>query len=256
MREIFEGEPPFPIPYEWIRLKGRGDMSSSRGNVLSIARVLEVAPPEALRYLVIRERPQKTISFDPGLPLLRLVDEIDDASTSGRDERAVELSRAGVFQTVGAPFKHLVVVAQAARFDAQEALEILRRTGYAEAPVDAVVGRMGYARAWLDAFAPEDLRFVVQPTLPPETAELSDEPRRFLGQLAKGLRSDMDGQAIHELIYELAGEFEGSRPADLFRAIYLSLLGKPRGPRAGSFLAVLGPEFCAERFKEAAAECS
>jgi len=256
VREIFEGEPPFPIPYEWIRLKGRGDMSSSRGNVLSIARVLEVAPPEALRYLVIRERPQKTISFDPGLPLLRLVDEIDDATAAGRDERALELSRAGVFQAVGVPFKHLVVVAQAARFDAQETLEILRRTGYADASADAVVGRMGYARAWLDGFAPEDLRFIVQPTLPPEAAELSDEQRRFLGRLARGLGSDMEGQAIHELIYELAGEFEGARPADLFRAIYLSLLGKPRGPRAGSFLAVLGPDFSAQRFKEAAGDCS
>ena len=140
--------------------------------------------------------------------------------------------------------------------EAQQAMEILRRTGYADAPAGAVVGRMGYARAWLDSFAPEDLRFIVQPTLPPETAELSDEQRRFLGKLARGLRSEMQGQAIHELIYELAGEFEGSRPADLFRAIYLSLLGKPRGPRAGSFLAVLGPDFSAQRFKEAAGDRS
>ncbi len=256
VREVFAGEPPLPIPYEWIRLKGRGDMSSSRGNVLSIGRMLEVVPPEALRYLVIRERPQKTISFDPGLPLLRLVDEIDDASTAGRDERSLELSRAGLFRTVGVPFKHLVVVAQAARFDAQETMAILRRTGYADATLDAVVGRMEYARAWLDSFAPEELRFAVQSSLPSETAELSDEQRRFLGRLARGLRSDMEGQAIHELIYKLAGEFDGARPADLFRAIYLSLLGKPRGPRAGSFLAVLGPDFSAERFREAAAEGS
>jgi lysyl-tRNA synthetase class 1 len=256
VREIFEGQPPVPIPYEWIRLRGRGDMSSSRGNVLSISRVLEVVPAEALRYLVIRERPQKTISFDPGLPLLRLVDEIDDPSTTGRDERALELSRAGVFQTVGVPFKHLVVVAQAARFDPQQALEILRRTGYPEVSADAVIDRMGYARAWLDAFAPEDLRFVVQPTLPPETAELSQEQRRFLARLARGLSSDMQGQAIHELIYKLAGECRGARPADLFRAIYLALLGKPRGPRAGSFLAVIGADFSAQRFKEAAGDSS
>lgn len=256
VREVFEGEPPYPVPYEWIRLKGQGDMSSSRGNVLSIARVLEVVPPEALRYLVIRERPQKTIRFDPGLPLLRLVDEIDDPSTAGRDERALELSRAGVFPRVGVPFKHLVVVAQAARYDEQETLAILRRTGYADAPKQAVVERMAYVRAWLEAFAPEDLRFVVQPTLPPETGQLDQAQRRFLGRLAAGLEEGMSGQSIHELIYELAGEFEASKPADLFRAIYLSLLGKPRGPRAGAFLAVIGPEFSAQRFTEAAQETS
>ena len=40
--------------------------------------------------------------------------------------------------------------------------------------------------------------------------------------------------------------------AELFQAIYLSLLGKPRGPRAGAFLAILGPEFVAGRFRQAA----
>jgi lysyl-tRNA synthetase class 1 len=204
----------------------------------------------------MRERPQKTIRFDPGLPLLRLVDEIDDPSTAGRDERALELSRAGVFPRVGVPFKHLVVVAQAARYDEQETLAILRRTGYADAPKQAVVERMAYVRAWLEAFAPEDLRFVVQPTLPPETGQLDQAQRRFLGRLAAGLEEGMSGQSIHELIYELAGEFEASKPADLFRAIYLSLLGKPRGPRAGAFLAVIGPAFSAQRFTEAAQEAS
>jgi lysyl-tRNA synthetase class 1 len=256
VREVFDGEPPFPIPYEWIRLKGRGDMSSSKGNVLSIERVLEVAPPEALRYLVIRERPQRTINFDPGLPLLQLVDEVDDRTAKGRDQRALELSRAGSFRAVGVPFKHLVVVAQAARFDEGRTLGILRKTGYAGASREAVAGRMAYARRWLDSFAPEDLRFEVQPALPREAADLSADQRRFLGALAGRLHEGMDGQAIHELIWELAGEFGETKPAELFRAIYLALLGKPRGPRAGSFLTVLGAEFAARRFREASGESS
>jgi lysyl-tRNA synthetase class 1 len=256
VREVFGGEPPFPIPYEWIRLKGRGDMSSSKGNVLSIERVLEVAPPEALRYLVIRERPQRTINFDPGLPLLQLVDEVDDRSAKGRDERALELSQAGSFRATGVPFKHLVVVAQAARFDEERTLAILRRTGYPDVSREAVAGRMAYARRWLDSFAPEDLRFEVQPELPRESSTLSAEQRRFLGRLAESLREEMDGQRIHELIWELAGDFGETRPADLFKAIYLVVLGKARGPRAGSFLTVLGVDFAARRFKEASGEPS
>jgi lysyl-tRNA synthetase class 1 len=251
VREVFGGEPPLAIPYEWIRLKGQGDMASSKGNVLSVGRVLEVAPPEALRYLVIRERPQRSISFDPGLPLLQLVDEVDDVAAKGRDERALELSRAGAFRAVGVPFKHLVVVAQAARFDEQRTLGILRRTGYADADPEGVVGRMAYARRWLELFAPEELRFEVQATLPPEAAELSADQRRFLGRLAERLHDGLDGQAVHELIWELAGESETTRPADLFRAIYLAVLGKSRGPRAGSFLTVLGADFTVRRFEEA-----
>jgi lysyl-tRNA synthetase class 1 len=254
--EVFGGQPPYPIPYEWIRLKGRGDMASSRGNVLTIGEVLEVAPPEALRYLVMRERPQRTIGFDPGLPLLQLVDQLDDAAARGRDERAVELSRAGTFQAVGVSYKHLVVVTQAARFDEQRTLDILRRTGFAELRREAVLGRIAYAKRWLQAFAPEDLRFEVQPQLPAAAATLSDDQRRFLGLLAERLEREMDAQAIHSLIHELAKQFEAAAPAELFRAVYLALLGKPRGPRAGAFIEVLGIDFAARRFSEASRAAS
>jgi len=252
VRETFGGEPPFPIPYEWIRLKGKGDMSSSKGNVLSISRILEVAPPEALRYLVIRDRPQKTINFDPGLPLLQLVDEVDYVAARGRNVRAVELSQAGGFAAVGVPYKHLVVVAQAAGFDAGKSTQILRASGYPDVDADAVAGRMVYARNWLDAFAPEELRFTVQPTLPAEAAQLGDAQRRFLGRLGEGLSDGMEGDAVQSLIHGLTKEFPDDKPGVLFQAIYVSLLGKPRGPRAGWFVALLGPAFCARRFKEAA----
>lgn len=251
-REIFDGEPPFPVPYEWIRLKGRGDMSSSKGNVLSIGRILEVVPPEALRYLVIRERPQKTINFDPGLPLLKLVDEVDDPDASGGDPRSLELSRAGGFRPVGVPFKHVVVVAQAARLDPQKAVEILHRTGYPDADQEAVAGRIRYARNWLDSFAPEEMRFTVQSSLPREAAELDDAQRRFLGSLASRLRDGMSGADVHDLIHGMADEFPELEAADLFRAVYLALLGKAKGPRAGWFIELLGPSFCAARFAEAA----
>jgi lysyl-tRNA synthetase class 1 len=256
VREVFGGEPPLPIPYEWIALKGQGDMSSSKGNVLSIARALELVPPEALRYLVLRERPQRTIAFDPGLPLLQLVDEVDDAAAEGRDERSLELSRAAGFPPVGVPFKHLVVVAQAARFDPGRIVEILRRTGYPGLSLEAVEARLPFARRWLAAFAPDDLRFEVRDALPPEAASLSPAQRAFLGRLADALRPDQDGEAIHALVYSLAKDVPGAKPAELFQAIYLALLGKPRGPRAGWFVSVLGPEFCAARFREAAGGAS
>jgi lysyl-tRNA synthetase class 1 len=252
VREIYGGEPPFPIPYEWISLRGGGDMSSSKGNVLSIASILEVVPPEALRYLVMRERPQRRITFDPGIPLLQLVDEVDDAAAKGRNPRALELSMAGGFEPVGVPFKHLVVVAQIAEFDTGRTLEILRRTGYGGLDAAAVERRVRYAERWLARFAGDELRFTVQAALPPAAAELDDVQRRFLADLSDKLTETMDGDAVHALIYDLAGRIDGVRPAHLFQAIYLSLLGKPRGPRAGWFIALVGPAFAAHRFREAA----
>ncbi len=251
VREIFDGEPPFPIPYEWIRLKGRGDMSSSKGNVLSIGSILQVAPPDALRYLVIREKPQKTISFDPGRPLLQLVDEVDGVAAAAGDKRSLELSRTTASKPLGVPSRHMVYVAQAAGFALDEAIEIMRRTGYPDVAEDALRERMVYSRKWLESFAPEDDRFTVQAELPEEARALAAEQRRFLGALSSMLEEGMTGEEIHNLIYDLAGGFEGVKPAALFQAIYLALLGKPRGPRAGWFIDLLGPSFCAMRFKEA-----
>jgi lysyl-tRNA synthetase class 1 len=252
-RDVFHYEPPLPVPYEWISLKGRGDMSSSKGNVLSIGDVLEIAPPEALRYLVMRERPQSTISFDPGLPLLKLVDEVDDAAASGVDSRALALSRAAGFRPVGVPFKHLVVAAQVARFDVARTLEVLARTGYHGLDPDAVSARLAYARRWLDRHAPDDMKFEVKRELPDEAAALSHDQKAFLKRLAETLNEGMDGEAVHLLIYELAKEFPEAKPATLFQALYVALLGKPKGPRAGLFIAALGPGFCAARFASASA---
>jgi lysyl-tRNA synthetase class 1 len=228
-------------------------MSSSKGNVLSIAQALELAPPEALRYLVMRERPQSTIAFDPGLPLLKLVDEVDDAASSGADSRALELSRAAGFRPVGVPFKHLVVAAQVAGFDVDRTLGILARTGYHDLDGDAIADRLAYARRWLDRHAPDDMKFEVTAALPVEAAALGAPQKAFLARLAGSLSDGMDGEAVHLKIYELAKEFPESKPAELFQALYVALLGKPKGPRAGMFIAALGPSFCAARFASAAA---
>ena len=93
----------------------------------------------------------------------------------------------------------------------------------------------------------------MKPELPAEAAALSLDQKSFLRQLADGLNERMDGEAIHLLIYALAKSFPGVKPAELFQALYVALLGKPKGPRAGSFIAALGPGFCAARFAEAAA---
>lgn len=250
--EVFGGKAPFPIPYEWIRLKGKGDMSSSRGNVLSISHMLEVVPPEVLRYLVIRARPDRTIGFDPGLPLLQLVDEFDDSQHKRRDARSIELSQAGGFEPVGVPFKHLVVVAQAVRFDVEKMIETLHRNGFPELAKSALDQRVPYAKRWLESFAPEDVKFSVQEELPPEAKSLDEAQREFLGKLSTRLVDGMEGEAVHQAIYQTVGDFPDAKPAELFPAIYLSLLGKPRGPRAGWFIALLGPLFCKQRFEEAA----
>jgi lysyl-tRNA synthetase class 1 len=252
-REVFKAPPPFPVTYEWIAFTGQGDMSKSKGNVLSVHRMLEVMPPEVLRYLVVKTRPMRSINFDPGLPLLALVDEFDDAASSARDPRALDLSGADQFRPIGVPFRHLVNVVQMADFDLDQVVVILRRNGYPVEDEAAVKDRAGYAMRWLREFAPPDAKFSVQRALPASARELGALERDFLLRLADRLEPGQTGEEIHALVYEVSKEAGMQNTTVAFQAIYRVFLDRTRGPRAGWFLAFLDRDFVLARLREAAA---
>ncbi|HEU4403109.1 MAG TPA: lysine--tRNA ligase, partial [Candidatus Polarisedimenticolia bacterium] len=250
-REVYKAPPPFPVTYEWISFKGKGELKKSKGNILSVHRMLEVVPPEVLRYLVVKTRPMRSIAFDPGLPLLSLVDEFDDAASQERDPRALALSGGDRFTPVGVPFRHLVNVVQMADFDLDQTVVILRRNGYPVQNVEALKERAGYAVRWLREFAPEEVKFSVQRDLPPQASDLDAGQRRFLARLAEALRPGMTGEEIHALVYEIAKEAGLEKATAAFEAIYRAFLGRTKGPRAGWFLAFLERGFVVARLKAA-----
>jgi lysyl-tRNA synthetase class 1 len=209
-------------------------------------------PPEVLRYLVVKTRPMRSIRFDPGLPLLALVDEVDDAASAGRDPRALALAGADQFTPVGVPFRHLVNVVQMAGLDLDQAIVILRRNGYPVADPEALKERAAYAIRWLQEFAPEEMRFSIRRDLPAEVRGLSREQREFLRRLAGEIRAGMGGEEIHALVYDVAQKAGLGKATAGFEAIYLAFLGRPKGPRAGWFLAFLETDFVVSRLKAAA----
>ncbi len=249
VKEIFDFEAPFPVIYEWISLKGGGDMSSSKGNVLSIHEMLEVVPPEVLKYMVIKTKPNRRIVFDPGLPLLQLIDEYDDHESRNRNVRAAELAEVRGVGATGVPFRHLVSLAQTTQDDVKKVIEILERTGYPIKEPKEIEKRVQYARRWLDKFAPEDVKFTLQESTPEVAKNLSDLQKQALREIIEKLEPGLTAQDIHSRVYEVKEKL-GLSPKELFEAIYLSLLGKAKGPRAGFFLASLEPEFVKKRFKE------
>ncbi|MFH1017459.1 MAG: lysine--tRNA ligase [Pseudomonadota bacterium] len=251
-REVFEYEPPFPVVYEWISLRGGGDMSSSKGNVLSIHEMLEVVPPEILKYCILRVIPNRRIVFDPGLPLTQLIDEYDDPTSSGRNDRAAKLSEVPGTSALGAPFRHIVSLVQTTNDQVNEIGKILERTGYLVSSPQLLAERVRYARKWLDRFAPEEIRFSIQKEIPNACAALSTEQKKALRFLSERLASGMTAEQIHQTVYGVKDEVKVA-PDKLFEAIYLSLLGKPKGPRAGFFLASLDMTFVKNRFAQVAA---
>ena len=247
-REIYDYEPPHPIVYEWIMLKGKGAMHSSTGLAISIGDMLEIVPPEVLRYLIIRQRPEKHIEFDPGMSLLNLIDEYDQIEG---DKRAYKLSQTDASKPTDIPYRHMVTAVQIADGrDLDYLITILKRTDYDTSDVEAIRQRADNARNWLNKYAPPMVKFKVQETIPPHVKSFSDEQKQALSILADDIEHGMSGQEIHDNIYDIA-EKVGIKGKKVFEAVYLSLLGIKSGPRAGYFLEALEKEFVVGRFKEA-----
>ena len=246
--EIYDYPAPFPMVYEWIHLKGVGAMHSSTGIVVTIQEMLDVVPPEVLRYLIIRNKPEKHIEFDPGLPLLSLVDEYDQRKG---DERALELSNirgGGPFEI---PFRHMVTAVQIANGDSDNLFRALQRSGYDISNRERIIGRAENVQKWLDKYAPAYVKFQVQENLPAAVNNLTPEERRGLGVLAEQI-NDKTAAEIHDHVYVVAKE-QGLDSKKFFQAIYLAMLGDRQGPKVGWFLASLDRDFVKTRLKEAAA---
>ena len=271
-REVFEREPPLNLPYEFLTVGGR-KMSTSKGRGAAAHRIAEVIPPEQLRFLFLRPRPNHAIDFDPeGTDQIpRLFDEFDRfaAATAGREVRG-ELPpgheatfryslldpAADVDAEAAAyrpPFAHLAMLIQIPGVDVVDRVETEKGgilTDHERALLDQ---RAGAARAWLDTYAPESAVLTIQrEALPASAAELDAAQQRFLAKLAdRASREEpASGDAWQTLIFTVATE-EGVPGRRAFEAIYRAFLDRANGPRAGWLLASLDPAFVVARAREA-----
>ncbi len=269
VERIFGGEAPYPIPYEWVSLRGER-MSSSRGVVFTLSQWLSIAEPELLRYFIFRSKAMKSKSFDPGLPLLDLYDEYDAVEElyfSGGEGGKREEQKARIYelsQVEGVPerkpqrvpFRFAAVLSQVVGGREERGMEILRERGFLVQPTEEDLerarGRLRRAGNWVREYAPEWMRFRVLDSLPGEVRErLTEAQRGALSRLASDLRErDYDPVSLHNRVYELARE-RGMDPPELFRAIYLVFLGREAGPRVGNFLSAMERDFVVSRLTEA-----
>ena len=233
-REVFDYPVPGRYEYEWISIKGKGAMSSSKGIVLLPQDLLEIMPPNALRKLMLGRDPARAVELDLEAGFPRFMDEY--RAESGEPY---------------VPFTHLVTVAQTVGADTDAAAEMLRRGGYEDAARDTekLARDLVYARNWADEWAPESMRLGL---LEPEesraaAAGLDDEQREYLRKVSERLAPEMDGEAVQDVLYRTAIE-SGLKPKRAFAAVYRVLLGKSSGPKAGPFIAGLTLDRVGERF--------
>jgi lysyl-tRNA synthetase, class I len=233
--EIFHYPVPGRYEYEWISIKGKGPMSSSKGIVLLPKDLLKIMPPDALRRMMLGRDPSRTLELDLGEGFPRFMDEY----RAETDANPV-------------PFNHLVTVAQTVGTDLEAAAEMLRRGGYKKAArAKEILARdLAYARNWAEVWAPESmrLRLLSEEEAREAARDLDADSHEYLAAVAEKLSPEMGGDEVQDLLYSTAVE-RRLKPKRAFAAIYTVLLGRKSGPKAGPFVAGLPVEMARKRFR-------
>lgn len=239
---LFGDNPPHPLVYEWISLKGQGAMSSSTGNTIGPLEALELVPPEILRYLIASTKPKKAITFDAGMSLVELADEYErllsrdlasemsDESLSRRQRVAIEdaegalrMSRIGDSTSAKVSFRHLAMLAQV-----KSDQEIVQSLG------DGVFDKLERMRNWINgAHFPAELRISVRKE---KMAGIDESISSALCQSFADC--EWNTKAIGEAISSCFKTNEIS-PKEGYRNLYLAILGVEKGPRLAPILSEL-----------------
>ncbi|MBI2657395.1 lysine--tRNA ligase [Candidatus Woesearchaeota archaeon] len=250
---------PVPIFYEHIMIDSQ-KMSASVGNVVYPKDWLEVAPPELLR-LFYNKRLMTTRSFS-WRDLPNLYDEYDkiakihfgnfkleNKKEESHYKRLYEVSHGKeIRKAVDLSFSHAAAVAQIFSNE-EDAVKSLEKTGhYSRKDHDAIFERLHKARIWLRKYAPDDLKFEVQKSVP-KNIQLSDKEKKALHAVARLLEEkDYDEKTLFEEFYNTAKKLE-INPQEFFRAAYKVLLNKERGPKLAPFILALGKDKVARLFE-------
>ncbi len=259
---LFGYEPPQPLVYEWISLRGQGAMSSSSGNTIGPMEALSLVPPEILRFLIAQSKPNKAIEFDAGMSLVNLAEEyerncsrdfpteLQDESLSRRRRVQIEDSQVAIKLSSIIPntksdssnvsFRHLALLAQTKSSDEM----IWKSLDYDETnkPSKLLIDRLAKMNTWIKSqHFPEEMRIKIIDHAPNDLiAQLSDDEIKVLENLIDNLNHcDWNSKAIGACIVDSAKSLDKS-PKLAYNVSYLCLMGNSKGPRLAPILAELG----------------
>lgn len=250
-KELFNIQPPLPVPYDFVNLAGdTKKMSASKGTGVNAVDVVKILPPEIVRFFMLRFPPSKRLYFDP-INIAQLIDEFAQLMVDEPDSQLIQICRTGLNPVVSSvPFSHLVASYQSALKDPVKTIEIIRRTEHAEvagAQKEIIERELAYIDQWLNKWAPDDVKFKLSDQV--DVGQFNEAEKAFLKVLAVKIKSapdDADGEWFHKAVYDLK-DSSGLEPKQMFTTLYRALIDKDAGPRAGWFLSILPRDWLIKR---------
>jgi len=225
-KRLFNKEPPIPFKFGFVLIEGR-KMSKSKG-LGSLTEILKYIHPSVIKYFLLKHdlEENRNLRLDPKF-LLALYEEYrlvgEGKYQDVKQLRAWELS-GGMRWSIS--FSELLVYYQIYR-DWDVITKLIKD--------EFLVNELKtYVENWVNnGLVPEDYEVRLKPSKP------SSDMKKVILMFKDSIDESMSDVDIHNKVYEVARN-NGVEPSELFKAIYMMLFSKPKGPRLGKFIKVLG----------------
>lgn len=246
LKSVFRQEPPMAKAYEFFLWNGK-KMSSSKGLGLTGEELLGILPPQIARFLMIKTEPNKAVEFNPvGTDIIpKLYDDYQKAADAYFEKGDEDLARAFALSQIGEIKKpsaiRFSVLAQWVQMPNMR--EQIEKEGLEE--------WAKYAQVWVEKYAPDNAKFLVQKEVPTAAKDLSGKQKELLQRIVSEIDAVNDAEEFQTHIYSVGKEL-GLNGKETFATIYKVLIGKDHGPKAAWLLLSLEKEFVKKRFAEVA----
>lgn len=261
-KEVFKIPEPFNLPYEFFLIGGR-KMSSSKGLGLKGRDLTNLFPPEVGRFLFTRTDYSQSIEFEPAgtMAIPDLFDEYDRCWQSYINGQDKDLAASFIFSQINQiPEKKPTFLPRfrdIANFIQNSSMDIFNR--FFEIKDERLTveeksileERIKFGKIWLDHFAPDDFVFKLSESIPHIVTKLTSDQKKYLTELAKLLKTkEFTPDKLQNELFVLSQKLK-IPPKSAFESIYIALIGKTHGPKAGWFLTNYDKNIIIERLREA-----
>ena len=262
---VYDGWAPEYVPYDFVRIKGRGGkISSSAGEAVTVADCLQVYEPEMLRWIFASQRPNSEFQISFDLDVIKLYEDYDRAvetaytsdDGSKKDKkrqivrRTLELSstnprriRPGDRPLRVPAFRPLSMILQIFDGDLDRALGWYEASGEIEGEAEGARFRVRAERVWrwIEEFAPDEFRYRIREH--PGDTRLEGEPREILARLVGVLEAapQIDEATLVEHLKTLC-EGTSLGPKEFYPYAYELLIAREQGPRLSTLITAMGSE--------------
>lgn len=259
-KEVFKYPEPFDLPYEFLLIGGK-KMSSSKGLGLKARNLTDLLPPEVGRFLFARSDFRQQTNFDPvgTMAISDLFDEYDRcfmAFVNGDNEdlaRTFEMSQINELpkkEKIFLPrFRDVANYIQLGA-NLEKIFKDLKGSDLSGFEKEILSEREKYARVWLKNYAPDEFKQAMLGDLPEGASNLSEVQKEFLKKTIELLEKENDPETLQKALYDLTKEL-GINAEKAFAAIYMVMMGRESGPKAGVFLLQYPKDRVIKRLKEA-----